>query len=302
MLAQEQAVVFLQGHVEGIFAGGGHLIAAAAVVIHIVVILDHGVVVDGRYGAGPPGRVVCPGDDGHRSALVDALPVHLVQGPLDAQVSGLRDHDIGQRVAVVVRAVFFVDGGDVAGHRGLDAGIQQSGVLPLELRLFDGDIVLRLFDLHLQRLDLQGIGQLIGRGGVLCLLFQIGDLALTGLNGVLHALDFKLRLLNGELHGLRVVGKQNVALVDRLAHLDFQLRHGHIAVKLDLRRVSGHNHTGKPVVEAHVAVADDRGHRLHGNGVAAFTAAAGQHAKSQNRRQTKRRGPLYKCDVHSCPP
>ena len=226
MLAEDQPVGAVERHIEGVLRGARHLI------VHIhapVLIALHGVFpVDGVDDAGPY-AVVRAGAHRHGHALAQRGAVELVDAALHAV--GAHVHDGDERVsAALLAAVVPVAGvaavavraGDLhhaAGDGGGDLGDLHILLHGGDLALLEGQVVFRLALVRLAGVDLQGIAELVARGGLVPLLRQIGDIALRRGDGVFEALLFDQELIHGKLHGLHVVGEQHVALVDHVALL-----------------------------------------------------------------------------------
>ena len=286
MLAEQQPVDRVEVDIERIAARGGHLVAhAVAVIVHpaVSVVLRRGVELGDR--ARPRLRFIRAGADDHRLTDIKFAQVQLVDLAFDAVGAALDQGDVRKGLArhLVVAAVF-VDRLDLAvDGRGDGAA---AGVLLelLQLALLDGDVILRLLLAGLQRLDVDGIGELLGFGRVLLLLFELLDLLVIVLDGVFHLLDLQLRLVDGELDLVGVIDEQDIARRDALPDLDLQLRDLAVFVAVDPDLVLRHNNTRAEIVRAHRAVAHDLRNALHIHR-RKLLRAAGKTANQQHQRQ-----------------
>lgn len=125
----------------------------------------------------------------------------------------------------------------------------------IEFLLLDGDIILRFLLVGLKCLDLHGVGELLRGGRALLFLLELGDLGRQILDVVLHLLDLKLGLVDGELHILHIIGKQDLAGLDLLADSDIELLDLPAGIAFDLNLILRHDDAGAGVRAAERAIA-----------------------------------------------
>ena len=259
-----------------------------------------GVGIDLRDRSAPGHGLVRAGADRYGLALAVFVAVQFIDTSLDAISAALHQRDKGVgAVRAVIAAVgrvsaLVVDGLDDA----VDRGRHLTGaVLVLErvkLLLLELDVVLRFLILRLKRLNLHGVGQLVGFRRLILRLLQLGDLGGVVRHGVAELLDLQRFLVDRELHLLRVIGEQHLSGRDLLANLDFDLGNRAVVVLLDLHLVLRHDHTGADVAAAGHAVAHDLGDGLHIHRLL-LAAAARKQAKQQHKRQYDRQILCFHC-------
>ena len=222
MLSQHETVAGVQCHIKRILGRCGHIIAAA--VHHAVVLAVVRLGGDLRNGAFPAG-IVHTGAQHHRFILVDGLDVLLADGAFHPELA-VR-HNFHQHIrAVRLELLHGFQGLHRPGDLRLDCGVVD-GILQLfQLDLLGLDVIFRLGDIRLQRLDLGGIGQLVIRTGILFFRLQLCDLLLVGCDLVFHPLDVHIALLEFQLHGFHIIGEKRIAGVHMVALLHRNLRNG----------------------------------------------------------------------------
>ena len=281
MLAQHETVVGIEPHIERILAGGGHLILRAAVHHHIIAL--YGVFpVHGSDGAGPHEAVVGArtDNDGHVRGKVRG--VHLVDRAAHAEIALLGDGDEGQGFAGLrIGLAVGVDLFDMTGHRAEHIGVGQLGLGLIDLLLLGGDLILRLLDVELDLLDLQGILELVGVVGGLLILLQRCDLRLLGGDGVVHLLDFELHALDLDGKRFGLIGEKHLSLRHRVARLYGDLRDLQVGVLIHFDGLPRLHDSGVPVDHADRADAEDIRHRNHRDLWPRFRAA-GQADRQAN--------------------
>ena len=301
MLTEHQAVRAVELDIERIVAGAACVVGIGiAVAIGKVGVAGARVFrIDLRDGAGPDG-IVHTGADDNGNADGDVAAVQLVDLALDAVSAVLHQRDVGCGIAAAVRAVL-VDGLHLAVHRSRHIRGAGAGGHGIEFLLLDGDVVLRFLLVGLKCLDLHGVGELLRGGRALLFLLELGDLGRQILDVVLHLLNLKFGLVDGELHILHIIGKQDLAGLDLLADPDIELLDlpAGIAVNLDL--LLRHDDAGAGVRAAERAIARERRHRLHIN--RRFPGAAGrqQPDRKHQRKQAAKHSFLHRRSSVSAP-
>ena len=116
---------------------------------------------------------------------------------------------------------------------------------------------MRLLLVRLQRLDTDGVGELLRGSRIGLFLLQLGDLGIQIGNGVAKLLQFQLRLVDGQLHFLHVIDEKHVALVDILTGFHLELQNLPVLIPVDLDLALGHDNAGAEIVLSHGAVAHD---------------------------------------------
>ena len=278
MLTQHQAVCLIQVHIEGVVAAGGHGITTAVGII-VILPLDRVVPVDLRDGAGP-GLVAGPGADQDLGPLLQQGAVILVDRSLDAVLARLHQRHkcltvaALPAVAAAAAAATSVDGLHHALDRTCDLPLIRGCLQLLQLLLLQGEIILRLQQLRLDILDLQGKIQLIGCGSRGAALLQRRLLRLQGFDIALHLLHFKPGLFQRELHGLGVISKQDLALFHMVPSLDLDLVDDPAIVLLNHRLTAGRDDPGEPIIRADIPAACNTGDTLYRHRIAVIATAA----------------------------
>ena len=283
MLSKQQAVYGVQLDIEGVAARRSHLVRCAKHSV-IIVRLRRGIDLCDR--ARPGHGLVGTGADGHGQTGIELIQVQLVDLALDAVGAALDHGDVRKRLTghIVVAAVF-IDRVDLAADRRSDRAAAAIALQVCQLSFLDGDVVLHLLFIRLQRLDMDGIGELFRLRCALLFLFKLRNLLGIVLDGVLHLFDLQLCLVDGKLDLVGVIDEQYLALGDSLSDLDLQLRDLAVFVPFDLDLFLCNDDSGAGVAAPHRAVAHDLRDGLDIDG-RELIPAAGQSAEQQRQRHS----------------
>ena len=144
------------------------------------------------------------------------------------------DGNVSLGVSVLIGSLL-ADGGDPAGNRGSNQRIRQQVLRLLNLGLLGFQLQLRLLQIDLVGLNLEGVFQFVRRIGPIPVLFQLGNLKAVVFNGGSQLLQLQLLLLQRQLQLFGIVGKELLSFGDIVALPDVQVFHHLVAVSLNLR-------------------------------------------------------------------
>ena len=280
MLTQHQPLGGVQIDVEGVPAGVAHLIHIA---VHIVgIALGGAFVVHHGHGAQPAETFVQTGNRPNPIPGLNAAPLQLPQHRLDAVSAGFLDGDVGHRLAIVVGAAF-ADALHPAGNRGHHIGVFQQVLRLLHLGLLGLDLDLRLLQIQLIGLNLNGILQLCRAGNSGAFLLQTGDLLLIVGDIGLKLFQLQPLLVQTQLELLGIIGKEDLTFLHIVSLFYQQFLDSFVLVLLNLGDILRHHHTRKPVSGGDTPHGSQI---LHGLDIdtfsAVFTAAQCQQQCRQN--------------------
>ena len=300
MLAHHQALGGVQLHIEGVFAGIGHFVGAAAAAHDdhaavLVVFADGVFVVHQSHRSGPGSIGVRPGDDLHLVSLPEAAALQFAQNTLDTVRAHLLNGDVRQGLSGLLIGAAFGNGLDPALDRGGHSGVFQEILGLLDLAFLGLGVDLRLFQVHLGGLNLDGVLQLCRAAHVVAFLLHLGNLGFIVLNGGQELFQLQLLLVQGQLQFLGVVGEQRLPFLYILAFLHEKFLDGLLGVLLDFRDVLRHNHPAEGIPGGDAA---DSSQVPNGLNIHRGIAAAGGKGQDKANRQTQGH-PLFQFHILS---
>ena len=281
MLTQQQTVGGIQGNIERILAGTGHLIGRGAHVPVGVAALGGIFVVYQGYLARP--GAIAPGTGGHLHpvALPEAAPLQFSQHALDPVGAGLLDDDIGRGLAAVIGGAALVDLLHPAVNGGGHGGVVQQLLRLLHLVLLGFQLQLRLLHIHLGGLNLHSVLKPGGAGDALPLPLQSSDFLLAAFNGALQLGSLQIFLVQAQLKLLGVVAEKSLTLLYVVTLLDHQLLDGLFRIPGDLGGVLGHHQPQEPVSRGNAPGRGQPLHRLNINRILLCAAACQSQAQDK---------------------
>ena len=290
MLTQDQAVGTVQLHIEGVLAGSSHFVGCHTVVHGIGIFLAGAFIVNQGDRARPKASVGT-GQHFHTGAFHNGALLQFSDGTFDPVRTGLLDGDVGHGIAIVIGTAFR-DRLDTAGNRRYDYGIFQHSFCLGHAVALGLDVDLRLLQIQLNGLDLDGIFQTLALLGVFPLFFQFRNLVLIVFNGCFHLLQLQALLIQAQLQLLGIIRKQLSALSNIVAFPDKQFLHHHLGILLNLDGVLRNHNAGETVTGGNAAHVHKVGHLLHKDSI--LIASAGQHHQTQAQSQTNHKAFFHK--------
>ena len=281
MLTQQQAVGGIQGNIERILAGTGHLIGRGAHVPVGIAALGGIFVVYQGYLARPGTIATGAGGHLHPVALPEAAPLQFSQHALDPVGAGLLDDDIGRGLAAVIGGGALVDFLHPTGDGGGHGGVVQQLLRLLHLVLLGFQLQLRLLHIHLGRLNLHGVLKPGGASDALPLPLQSSDFLLAAFNGALQLGSLQIFLVQAQLKLLGVVAEKSLPLLYVVTLLDHQLLDGLFRIPGDLGGVLRHHQPQEPVSRGNASGRGQPLHRLYINRILLCAAACQSQAQDK---------------------